>query len=721
MRSERRRRLVHRHSLCDHAGMPQRLAKRLLILGWDAADWIMIDRLLAAGGMPHLRRLLDDGVRADLSTLEPCLSPLLWTSIATGKTPDKHGILNFVEADPASGRLRLASSTSRRTKAIWNILTQAGLRTHVVGWYASHPAEPIRGCCVSNLFCEGAPMHGGPWPLPDGAVHPPEMARRIDLVRTTPAAAIREMLPAFLPKGRGLDDGDDRPATLARLLASTLSVQNAAMAILEQDRRSGERWDCMMVFLDAIDTVGHHFMRYLPPRLPGVRDEEIAAYGSVMPNLYQFHDAMLGRLLEAAGDDTTVILLSDHGFYCDHRRPPALEVPDEARAELEAAWHRPFGILAMRGPGIVRGATVQRPGILDIAPTSLALLGVPPGADMDGRVLREVLSAGELPPPLLSWDLTEGEAGLHPADLRQDPTEAREAIRQLVDLGYLAALPEDAAAQLDLVDRETRFNHATVLVSTGRPEMAIPLLEGLVASRPEEARYAMALANANFRSRRFDAAAEAARARLRLDPHDAAAAVLLGAALAAGGRSAEAAAVLDERLAPHADRPELALSLGDLCAALGRLEEASRHYERAKDFDASNPAVHLGLARIDLAASRFEDAAEHALDAVERQHVLPEGHHLLGVALTWMQQFDHAIVAFDAAVAMHPGSLDSHRYLASIHRHRGNAAKARHHREIAERILADPGRSPADLDYLQREMPMGPQEWARSMGLDPPA
>lgn len=701
--------------------MPERLAKRLLIVGWDAADWIMIDRLFAAGGMPNLRRLVEGGVRADLSTLEPRLSPLLWTSIATGKTPDKHGILNFVEADPASGSLRLSSSTSRRTKAIWNILTQAGLRTHAVGWYASHPAEPIRGCCVSNLFCEGASLRGGAWPMPEGSVHPPEMARRIDLVRTTPAAAIREMLPAFLPQGRGLDAGDERPATLAKLLAYALSVQNAAMAILEQDRRDGVPWDCMMVFLDAIDTVGHHFMRYLPPQLPGVREEEIAAYGSVMANLYQFHDSMLGRMLEAAGADTTVILLSDHGFYCDHRRPPALEVSAEARAELEAAWHRPLGVLAMRGPGIAGGAKIQRANILDIAPTALALLGVPPGADMDGRVLREAISSAELPPPLLSWDLTEGEAGLHPADLRQDPMEAREAIRQLVDLGYLAALPEDAAAQLDLVDRETRFNLATVLLSTGRPEAAIPMLEKLAAERPEEARYAMTLANANFRSRRFDAAAETARTRLQRVPADSAAAVLLGAALAAGGRSAEAATVLDELLAAHADRPELALSLGDLCAALGRIEDASRFYERAKQFDAADPAVHLGLARIDLAANRFEDAAEHALDAVERQHLLPEGHHLLGVALTWMKQFDHAIVAFDAAVSMHPGSLDSHRYLASIHRHRGDTAKARHHREIAERILADPSRSPADLEFMQREMPMGPQAWARSMGLDRPA
>lgn len=701
--------------------MPERLAKRLLIVGWDAADWILIDRLFAAGGMPNLRKLVEGGVRADLATLEPRLSPLLWTSIATGKTPDKHGILNFVEADPASGALRLASSTSRRTKALWNILTQAGLRTHAIGWYASHPAEPIGGCCVSNLFCEGASFEGGPWPIPANSVHPPELARRIDLLRTTPAAAMREMLPAFLPSGHGVGADDERPATLAKLLATALSVQNAALAILEQDQRAGRQWECAMVFFDAIDTVGHHFMRYLPPRLPGVSEEEIRTYGNVMVDLYQFHDAMLGRLLEAAGRDTTVILLSDHGFYSDHRRPPALEVPSEQRAELEAAWHRPIGVLAMHGPGIAKGSRVMRANILDIAPTSLALLGVAPGADMDGRVLREALSKQVAIEPLLSWDLTEGEAGMHPADLRQDPTESREAIRQLVDLGYLAALPEEAAAQLELVDRESRFNLAMVFVSTRRPDRAVPLLEGLASERPGEPRYGMALANALFRARRLDAAAAAARELLRVAPQEASAKVLLGAALATAGRREEAAAVLEELLVDTRGRDEYALSLGDLSSALGRLEEAAGHYERARGFDPANPAVHLGLARMDLAANRFEDAAEHALDAVELEHLLPEGHHLLGVSLTWMQQFDHAIRSFEAAVSMHPASLESHRYLASIHRHRGDSARARHHREIAERLLAERSLGAMDAEFLGRQMPMGPEEWARSMGFEPPA
>ncbi|MFM9097140.1 MAG: alkaline phosphatase family protein, partial [Phycisphaerales bacterium] len=77
--------------------MTSRPVQRLLILGWDAADWQVIDPLLSRGRMPNLARLLAEGTRADLRTLEPKLSPLLWSTIATGKTADRHGILNFVE------------------------------------------------------------------------------------------------------------------------------------------------------------------------------------------------------------------------------------------------------------------------------------------------------------------------------------------------------------------------------------------------------------------------------------------------------------------------------------------------------------------------------------------------------------------------------------------------------------------------------------------------
>jgi len=131
-------------------------SRKLLVIGFDAADWKMIHPLVDAGLMPTLSKFIDEGCIGNLATLHPSLSPMLWTSIATGKTADKHGVCGFVEPLADASGVRLVGSATRTTKAFWNITSQAGLKTHVIGWYASHPAEPINGVCVSDQFIDAA-------------------------------------------------------------------------------------------------------------------------------------------------------------------------------------------------------------------------------------------------------------------------------------------------------------------------------------------------------------------------------------------------------------------------------------------------------------------------------------------------------------------------------------------------------------------------------------
>ncbi len=88
------------------------LASRVLLVGWDAADWKMISPLMDAGQMPALSRFVERGVMGNISTLRPALSPILWNSIATGKRADKHGILGFIEPSADGNGIRPASSTS---------------------------------------------------------------------------------------------------------------------------------------------------------------------------------------------------------------------------------------------------------------------------------------------------------------------------------------------------------------------------------------------------------------------------------------------------------------------------------------------------------------------------------------------------------------------------------------------------------------------------------
>ena len=110
------------------------MSKKIMLVGWDAADWKVIHELMDAGKMPTLQRMVDQGTMGNLRTLNPPLSPMLWTSIATGKRPYKHGIYGFTEPMPNGKGVQPMTNISRSSKAIWKILNQQNERSVVVGW-----------------------------------------------------------------------------------------------------------------------------------------------------------------------------------------------------------------------------------------------------------------------------------------------------------------------------------------------------------------------------------------------------------------------------------------------------------------------------------------------------------------------------------------------------------------------------------------------------------
>ena len=122
---------------------------RVTLIGVDGAAWRVIDPMLADGELPNLGGLIARGVRARLRSEAPLFSPPVWTTIATGVPREVHGILNF-NAGAERGRDRLVASIDRRTPALWNLASDAGLRSAVLGWWATFPAEPIDGVVVSE-------------------------------------------------------------------------------------------------------------------------------------------------------------------------------------------------------------------------------------------------------------------------------------------------------------------------------------------------------------------------------------------------------------------------------------------------------------------------------------------------------------------------------------------------------------------------------------------
>ncbi|MEL7363070.1 MAG: alkaline phosphatase family protein, partial [Bacteroidota bacterium] len=456
-----------------------RLAKKVLLIGWDAADWKVITPLLDAGKMPALESLIDRGVMGNLATLDPPLSPMLWTSIATGKTADQHGILGFVQPSEDGTRIQPVLGTTRKCKAVWNILNQEGLRSNVVGWWPSHPAEPINGAMVSNFYQKATRPAHRPWPLSDGTVHPLELADTLASLRVHPAELTAAHILPFVPALAEVDqDKDKRLRSLANIIAHAASIQSAATYILEH-----VAWDFAAVYFDAIDHFGHGFMKYHPPKLPIVSEADYRLYREVIEAGYRFHDMLLGRLLDFTDEDTVVMLISDHGFHSDHLRPLTLPKSEPAAPALE---HRDFGIITMAGPGIKHDDRIYGASLLDITPTLLTMFGLPVGSDMRGRPLVEAFE--EAPPirAISSWETVTGDAGCHATGNGLDPWAEREVMQQLVELGYVEEHDEPEQKRMERAADEAQYFLARVYLSTGRKSEALPILEALHAKDPNQ-------------------------------------------------------------------------------------------------------------------------------------------------------------------------------------------------------------------------------------------
>ncbi|MEM6785778.1 MAG: alkaline phosphatase family protein [Bacteroidota bacterium] len=638
-----------------------RLAKKVLLIGWDAADWKVITPLLDAGKMPALETLVDRGVMGNLATLDPPFSPMLWTSIATGKTADQHGIHGFVEPRPDGTGVRPVLGTSRRGKALWNILQQNGLRSNVVGWWPSHPAEPIGGAMVSNFYQRARAPISTEWAMAPGTVHPPELADTLAALRVHPAELTGALLAPFLGAPAQIDPATDkRLASLARIVADAASIQSAATYLMEHTT-----WDFMAVYFDAIDHFGHGFMKYHPPRMPSIPEADFAQYRGVVEAGYRFHDMLLDRLLDLAGDDTLVLLVSDHGFHSDHLRPTRIpSIPAGPAVE-----HRSFGIVVMAGPGIRADERVNGAGLLDIAPTVLTGFGLPVGRDMPGRPLVECWAEPPVVTRIDSWERVPGEAGLHPPDTTPDPWLEREALDHLVALGYVDPLPDDQRTLLDRTRAETRLNLARVYLAQRKHAEALPLLQaGFEPNAPHRIYAGTWLLQAYVDTNRVgDARAVLDTLRGLYDE-------------GVEGPPAPALDLLEGRLLLREGLPEAALScfralldrapsnttvLLLLGRALVRQEayaEALTTFARVLDLDPDNARALHGRAQAFIGLKQYEEACTAAYEAVARFYNYPEAHFHLGVALARLGHASRSLEAFQVCLAQAPGMAAAHRW-----------------------------------------------------------
>ncbi len=680
--------------------------RKVLLVGWDAADWKVIRPLLDQGSMPHLARLIESGVSGNLATLYPALSPMLWSSIATGKRPGKHGIHGFTEPIPGGAGVRPISVLSRTAKAVWNILNQNQKRSVVVGWWPSHPAEPLDGIMVSDFYHKAGDGTEPPLMAPN-SVHPPAWADRLADLRVTPMELPGEVLRLFVPAYERVDqEKDKRLHVLARMIAETTSTHAAATEALEHSE-----WDFAAVYYDAVDHFCHSFMGYHPPRLPWITEEDFDLYQHVVANCYLYHDAMLGRLLQLAGPEVTVIVMSDHGFHSDARRVATMP----AEAAGPAVEHRHFGMICMAGPGIRQGGPLYGGVILDVAPTILHLFGLPVGEDMDGKVLLNALEEPGKVRTIPSWESVGGESGQHPPETRLDPVASAEAMKQLIALGYVAPPPEDVQTQIQECVAELKYNLARAYDDENRYDLSISLYEQMLAARPDDHRATEHLFHALLSTGRLE------EARQRLDAYDVCCVESAPKALAdLERRTAEkAAADLDTVQRPadqreaheRAELREIAggyvlqravlrflldsegsalagahksfAALAAVCEQLGtpvpavlaamrfaRNRDSSRSMTLVRKALAADPenyqALSLG-ARLHLEARRYQAALDMAAQSLSLVYFQPAMHYVMAHALMGLRDYAAAEQPLRIALSQSPGYTKAHELLSRLY------------------------------------------------------
>ncbi len=259
---------------------------RFVLIGLDGADPALVEEGIAAGRLPHLARMAARGALLPCRSTTPCATFPAWTTCVTGVNPGKHGILDFTCMTPGAYALQFVNATWRRAPALWNILSAAGKRVCVLGVPATYPPEPVNGVMVSGF---DSPVCTA---VDRSFVRP---ASEFETVKDWRFADFQET---------GIGPGWHAMA-LDRLLRGIAAKERIAIELLRR-----EPWDFFMCVFGESDTVAHHFWLFHDPKSPRHRP----GFESAIRDVYSRLDAAAGAIIEAAGPDTTIGIVSDHGF-----------------------------------------------------------------------------------------------------------------------------------------------------------------------------------------------------------------------------------------------------------------------------------------------------------------------------------------------------------------------------------------------------------------------
>ncbi|MFT7477646.1 MAG: hypothetical protein ACI80N_000921 [Gammaproteobacteria bacterium] len=384
----------------------------VVVIGVDGLDPKVLDDLLQAGRLPNFQRFADKGTIGRLRTMSPTLSPVLWTTIATGQPLEKHGIVDFQDTNDHP-----FTSNARKVPALWNIASQRDRTVNCVGWWVTWPAEPVNGNMVASYAAQAQASvvwKPGTWEKLRDQTFPAELVERTRplMIFARDAQEIRSRLWKRFPQPTMLDKvSTDSVSVLGWTYAADLSFAAIAAELLRT-----EPADLNMVYMALPDVAGHRFWSSHRPQDFNIKISEPkrSDFADYVNLAYEEADRLVGTIVDAAPDNANIIVLSDHGMrvFDIARNDPERPVTGNHAGDV-------VGVIAAMGPEIrqlgnmipkVRQSMMG--GLLDVAPLVLHLMQEPVpdhwpkvgrGVDLE-RMLKEDWRADHPPQTVASDD-----------------------------------------------------------------------------------------------------------------------------------------------------------------------------------------------------------------------------------------------------------------------------------------------------------------------------
>jgi predicted AlkP superfamily phosphohydrolase/phosphomutase len=232
------------------------------------------------GRLPNLHALIEGGASGRLRSQIPLITPQMWGTIVTGRSPGHHGAYDFWQRG-ADGRFRAVTGGDLRAPAVWSLLGARGLRCGVLNVPFTYPPQKIHGFMISGEDSPGAHRSIA---QPPGLYE--EITRRFGRYR----------LKDIFPGGREKSD-------YLTLIPEDVAKQTDVMEYLLKEKP----WDFAMVFYSASAIAQHYFWSDMEDPSASNR------YRHVIRDAYEALDAAVGRLVRAAGPDCCMFIISDCG------------------------------------------------------------------------------------------------------------------------------------------------------------------------------------------------------------------------------------------------------------------------------------------------------------------------------------------------------------------------------------------------------------------------